>query len=166
MKNPGRVAAAAARVGALNPSWKGEEASYGTIHDRLYRRGPARDHACVDCGEQAEQRSYDGADPDERIDPATGMTFSLNLNDYEPRCADCHAAKDAGLRRVQEKRRSHAKLTDAQVAEVKALYMSESRDRRTGNQHGDSGRQWTQDALAARYGVSRKVISRIVRGAR
>src|SRR5690606_2960253 len=38
---------------------------YGAAHERVYRkRGRASQHDCVDCGERAEEWSYDHSDPD------------------------------------------------------------------------------------------------------
>lgn len=66
------------------------EASYWTARQRLYAvRGPATDHACAECGAPAACWSYDGADPDERVD-ACGHRYSLDVVRYRPRCRSCH----------------------------------------------------------------------------
>lgn len=70
---------------------------YATIHTRLRReRGPARVYRCVDCGGQAEQWSYDGLDPDERVQHYRGQErkFSVDLGHYHPRCVGCHMSYD------------------------------------------------------------------------
>lgn len=42
---------------------------------------------CVVCGEPATHRRYDGLDPDERHDPHTGRSYSINMAHYQPLCA-------------------------------------------------------------------------------
>lgn len=75
--------------------------SYLAVHKRIAReRGPAIEHDCVDCGEQAAHWSYDGQDPDERVGPVAvrgrtyQVTFSVNHHHYAPRCAGCHKKHD------------------------------------------------------------------------
>ncbi|MEP9384531.1 hypothetical protein [Nocardioides sp. KR10-350] len=85
------------RVIALRPSLApgvGDPESYAAVHSRLQRRrGSAWGWACVDCGEHAEEWSYDGGDPDERVD-AKGRRYSLDLSRYVPRCVPCHRRLD------------------------------------------------------------------------
>jgi len=65
--------------------------SYWSVHERLRtERGPASSHRCAECGAAALGWSYDGADPDERTDPARGYRYSLDLARYRPRCRCCH----------------------------------------------------------------------------
>lgn len=67
--------------------------SYSTTHLRLRRqRGPAAEFACADCAGPANEWSYDGLDPDHKIED--GMAYSLNLDHYAPRCFMCHSAFD------------------------------------------------------------------------
>lgn len=69
-------------------------ATYRVAHARLQvDRGPATDHPCVDCGEQAGHWSYNNADPDELVSDG-GQPYTLNQDAYDPRCYECHAAFD------------------------------------------------------------------------
>lgn len=64
---------------------------YWSSHQRVKAlRGPARAHPCADCGAPACDWSYDGADPDERIDPDRGYRYSLDPGHYRARCRSCH----------------------------------------------------------------------------
>lgn len=55
-----------------------------TLHKRLHRKhGPAKNHLCVDCGEQALDWSL-----------KFGHEYSDNIKDYEPRCRRCHVIYD------------------------------------------------------------------------
>jgi len=42
---------------------------------------------CVVCGDPATHRSYDGLDPNERRDPHTGRSYSVDMAHYQPLCA-------------------------------------------------------------------------------
>lgn len=76
-------------------NWQGERIRYRAAHNRLYRElGAARNHDCVDCGEQAQHWSYDHAAEDERYEIQTGLPFSLEPEHYSPRCAKCHSWYD------------------------------------------------------------------------
>lgn len=71
--------------------------TYSGAHMRVRtRRGPASSHACVDCGGQAAQWSYDKSDPDEQymISGDKKYPYSLDENRYVPRCVPCHRAFD------------------------------------------------------------------------
>lgn len=65
--------------------------TYASMHVRLrWHRGPAKDHVCVDCGERAKHWSYNNAGgANERVSPEN-RTYSLDIDDYEPRCQPCH----------------------------------------------------------------------------
>jgi hypothetical protein len=76
--------------------------TYTAIHRRLTRtRGKASAYACVDCGAEAREWSYDGGDPDEYQVPAKTlrgwMAVTENLQAYSPRCVPCHRRYDAIL---------------------------------------------------------------------
>lgn len=92
--------------------------SYKALHKRLARsQGPAADHLCYQCGEQAREWAYDGTDPDEVAGPAgdakgTVAAYSLRLDHYIPLCWSCHRRRDAHLRTHCGK--GHA-LTEANV---------------------------------------------------
>jgi hypothetical protein len=83
---------------------KGGVPGYDAAHRRVYRdRGPAAALTCVDCGEQAREWSYSGADPDELTtrpdlrNEHPGLRYSLKSEFYEPRCICCHRSKDDSL---------------------------------------------------------------------
>ena len=79
------------------PTWVGDQVTYAGMHSRLRQfRGRARDQRCVDCGGRAEHWSYDHSDPNARIDAATGLPFSPDVDRYMPRCRTCHRRHDAG----------------------------------------------------------------------
>ena len=71
-----------------------DQPTYSTIHTRLSAaRGAARKHLCVDCGEAAEQWSYDHSDVTELVSDLN-HPYSLDLNHYDPRCVPCHRTFD------------------------------------------------------------------------
>jgi hypothetical protein len=73
--------------------------SYWSVHQRLKTdRGPASARRCAECGGPAVDWSYDGSDPDERIYPARGWRYSLDLDRYRPRCRSCHRRATVGRR--------------------------------------------------------------------
>lgn len=80
--------------GAQRAHGHGDDVSYIGMHARLrYKRGPARDYACVDCGGDARHWSYKYGDPDEKVSPR-GTPYSTNMDYYEPRCSSCHRIYD------------------------------------------------------------------------
>lgn len=102
---------------------------YKTVHNRIYRaRGPARDHACVMCGEAAEEWSYDhneaSGEQEEAVKGDRGhvsvLRFHSNPAFYSPRCRHCHNAQRKTVARrdpltglrfgrlAREERRKHA----------------------------------------------------------
>lgn len=71
--------------------------TFAGLHRRLYRaRGRAAEHPCVDCGKRARDWSYKHGDPNEKTQVIGGETvpYSLNLDQYEPRCRACHMKFD------------------------------------------------------------------------
>lgn len=73
--------------------------NYRTVHQRLKRaHGPATAHLCQDCGRQADEWSYDNADPDEGIDPDNECPYSIDLEHYLTRCKSCHRQADYARR--------------------------------------------------------------------
>ena len=42
---------------------------------------------CAVCSEPATHLGYDGLDPDERHDPHTGRSYSIDMTHYQPLCA-------------------------------------------------------------------------------
>lgn len=84
---------------------KKTKVAYITAHHRLRRlKGYAADFACVDCGEEASEWSlnHDAKETIASVERAYyGTLYSLNAEDYSPRCTACHRAYDArhGLKR-------------------------------------------------------------------
>jgi hypothetical protein len=84
--------------------------SYDTALRRVRaQRGPARAQTC-ECGAAAVAWSYDGSDPREFTDRATGRRYTADVQRYQPLCA-------ADLRRAgwTARRRGRAAL-DVRVA--------------------------------------------------
>ncbi|VEW13547.1 Uncharacterised protein [Brevibacterium casei] len=77
-----------------------DDAGYRAAHDRVRRdRGKASEHACTDCGSQAQQWSYDHEDPNECYAEDLSLSpvaYSLDVNHYQPRCIPCHKRFDLG----------------------------------------------------------------------
>lgn len=75
--------AATGRTGEKSARWKG--GGYSHAHQLVRRvKGDASDHQCVDgCGRQARDWSY--------IETAG---YSLDPDDYVPRCRSCHIRYD------------------------------------------------------------------------
>lgn len=71
---------------------------YTNLHAKLRRnRGSARLHACVECGNPAEQWAYDRKDPNEHTRVQVGnrtVTYSSDPSHYEPLCRPCHHERD------------------------------------------------------------------------
>jgi len=73
----------------------GDRVGYVGLHKRLYRqKGPATDHPCADCGAPAQDWSYTGGDPAERLDDRRRSPYSLDPAFYAPRCRCCHRMRD------------------------------------------------------------------------
>lgn len=67
--------------------------TYSGAHSRVAKaRGKAADHACVDCGNPAQEWAYDGLDEHEVTDGP--RRFSRNPAHYMPMCVPCHRAFD------------------------------------------------------------------------
>jgi DNA-directed RNA polymerase sigma subunit (sigma70/sigma32) len=97
------------------PRWPGT-LTYNTAHQRVARElGPARDQHCVDCGQRAEEWSYNGLDADELADDQ-GLRYSAKTEYYEPRCHSCHRYYDAKHGEMHH----NSKLTDAQRRGIRA----------------------------------------------
>lgn len=77
------------------PRYRTAQPAYRTAHQRVQRaKGRAARRNCVDCGEQARDWSYVGGDPNELVDPASGLTYSTRVDLYVPRCRGCHVEYD------------------------------------------------------------------------
>ncbi len=72
-------------VGAGNPQWTGDAATFDAVHQRLEAAfGKASDGPCADCGAQALDWSFD---------EPTG--YSTDLSRYQRRCRSCHKKFDS-----------------------------------------------------------------------
>lgn len=105
---PRRKAAKRDQSRDRNLMWIGDAASYSAVHTRM---GSASTHACVDCGESAEEWAYNGGCPRELICPRRQLRYSPDPERYSPRCKSCHLAQD---RVRDEKGRLASKGGDAQ----------------------------------------------------
>lgn len=95
--DPSAVLAPRPLFGAENPRWTGEAASYETLHQRVrHARGSAKKLSCVDCGGIAAHWSYNNSGVQERVSPKG--RYSLDIDQYEPRCVPCHSRFDADAR--------------------------------------------------------------------
>jgi hypothetical protein len=83
--------------------WKGDEASYQNVHERLKaERGSASEYVCVECEKTAAHWALDHGRATDVQSSKRGQ-FSLNLYDYDPRCVSCHKRMDlARLGRARE----------------------------------------------------------------
>lgn len=89
-----------------------QDPTYAGAHKRIvYDRGRAGDYTCVDCGQPAAEWSLrDDVSPDAlrrgAVRLKTGDTiqayYSVNAQDYDPRCRPCHRAYDGAGDRVRD----------------------------------------------------------------
>lgn len=78
---------------------RNDKPNYPAAHARLRAdRGPAKNHPCVACGEQAAHWSYNHDDPEEMYydDPWSNsiLAYSAQQDSYSPRCVPCHKRFD------------------------------------------------------------------------
>lgn len=131
----------AATSGEKHFLWKGDDADYSTFHGYLSRHYP-KTGVCEECGsEAATQHAL-----------IHGRAHSRNREDYRELCPRCHVRYDQG-----GERNPHAKLTEAQVAEIRRRYKPTN---------GGQGRRGATSsrALGAEYGVGHSTILAIVHG--
>lgn len=82
--------------------FKWGDGGYISTHSWIHRRkGPARDHDCVDCGNPAAEWSYNHTDPDALTCPGRGSLYSRNVDCYDPRCIPCHRSYDRAHRQLE-----------------------------------------------------------------
>ena len=92
-----RIAFKRFQTGELNPSWKGDNATYTSFHERVYSKfGKA--NMCTACGRSDSGISYDWANQTGKYsDP----------DDYKMMCRSCHFKKDGHMNnlpnRISEK---------------------------------------------------------------
>lgn len=79
-----RVAAKRNQYGRNNTSWKGKDAGYSSLHERLYRDRGKPCH-CEVCGT---------SDPDKRYEWANVTGDYTDPNGYKRMCASCHRQFD------------------------------------------------------------------------
>ena len=78
------------------PQYRGDRIGYQQAHSRVrYERGRAAGFACTECGNPAKDWALHHDAPAEnlRVDQHTvlaGKVFSLDTNDYSPKCASCN----------------------------------------------------------------------------
>lgn len=78
--------------------WRGADAGYGAVHDRLRRvRGLAETLPCKRCDNMANEWVYDHSDPAVMYEPKIGMPYSTNLDRYIPLCRWCHRSLDIAM---------------------------------------------------------------------
>lgn len=81
--------------------WKGNTVDYEGAHTRIRRiRGRASDKPCAEpgCERQAQNWSYDGHCPQERVCPDRGAPYCYHYRDhYQPRCIRCHRQWDRDM---------------------------------------------------------------------
>lgn len=84
-------------------AYKWGEGGYVSTHRWLRRiLGEPSGYPCIDCGKQAEEWSYNNADPDELVDEKHyGCAYSRNPECYSPRCVPCHRRFDRTSRQVR-----------------------------------------------------------------
>ena len=69
---------------------------YFAAHFRVrVARGPAAAYPCADCGGPALHWSYRDGDAGQRLTDETGLRYSLDPADYDPRCVPCHRRYDS-----------------------------------------------------------------------
>jgi hypothetical protein len=81
--------------GPKNPQWKGDDVTYGSVHERTRRTmvDEGRDH-CLTCGsERFEVALITGRGT---LTSPLGRSYSPNASDYIPLCHRCHHAYDHG----------------------------------------------------------------------
>lgn len=102
--------------------------SYYGAHVRLRKeRGKARDHRCVDCKGPADEWSLTDRS-NVLVDARDGSTYSLKLDDYDPRCRSCHRSRDDN-KAAHGEEHYRTKLTERDVLDIRILVDNEA-DRR------------------------------------
>jgi hypothetical protein len=114
---------------------------YHTMHMRLRGwLGPASHQVCIDCGEPADEWSYNGGDPDERVGKTSYGSlapYSTNPDYYSPRCIDCHRMRDARITPEQvieifTSTEAHVVISERMNVPYIAVQEIRSRRKRTG----------------------------------
>ena len=98
------------KTGPEHAAWRGDDAGYAAVHQRLKRiRGKASDHEC-ECGSPAKHWAYDHTCPNEKWATRRGreVPYSTDLNHYQPMCLPCHVAIDRAHSKNREEARASA----------------------------------------------------------
>lgn len=85
-------------------NWKGDEAGYSAVHERLNRtRGKASGFPCAHCGKPAVDWAYDNADPNPKFGVRHGyrLAYSTDPERYLPLCRLCHSKHDENVPKVR-----------------------------------------------------------------
>lgn len=99
--------------GERSVRWKGAQAGYHAVHDRLRsRRGKASDYTCVECGGKARDWAYDYKCPDEAVWVERNLVYSHDVDRYEPLCTPCHRRRDRAHRPLSPVRTCSAEGCD------------------------------------------------------
>lgn len=98
---------------------RGDAETHRAVHKRLVcDRGPASDYRCVDCSQPADSWTHAWKTWEDVAQEIGGkrLTFSTNLDAYEPRCHPCHNRLDRNPQAWDAVgSRRGAKLTEADV---------------------------------------------------
>lgn len=106
-------------LGASGPdavSWKADEISYRTAHERVWkRRGRAAEHSCTECGCPAEQWAYDHTDENQKWATFGDrvVAYSTDVERYRPMCRGCHVKLDRGRKSGWPKKALTCPVPDA-----------------------------------------------------
>jgi hypothetical protein len=77
------------KAGPNNPAWKGDDAGYLAMHERVYRaRGSASVYPCEHCGDAERKHHW-----------ASVSGNYADVNDFIPLCVPCHSTFDCANRR-------------------------------------------------------------------
>lgn len=79
---------------AVRHNWAGDTPTYRAMHKRIaHHRGAASRQDCIDCGGCAAHWSFVGVTATALRSPE-GRAYSINIDDYRPRCVSCHKKLD------------------------------------------------------------------------
>lgn len=85
-------------------------------------RGSARNHECVECGDQAEHWAYMHTGANESSCQRCGITSSSDISAYEPMCAKCHRRYDQTVRtKAEAYAESHERQNDWKGAAIECI---------------------------------------------
>ncbi len=83
----------------FNPNGRADRVCYQRAHQRLRDdKGPAWQHACIECGDQAAHWSYDRKAEDEQ--QSVFGPYTTRQEHYQPMCNSCHKKFDLNRRQL------------------------------------------------------------------